>query len=236
MCLPNRSFSVPWSSHRWRVLPQVEGGNKDASTWVQHTWDVGGYVLPTEISSGGVGEVNRATQITWLKPSCRVSWCDVRVVAENETLYLHVCVCSYSTMLACWEASPSDRPTFTNLVETLGDLLQARVQQVRTFYRSYQFRLMISLLCNVSHHVDKVHQRQRHKWPHKYPNLSPLLNRMVRIIFLWDLSWQDTQVAARPSEKTHLQSQTWGKGKENIRKFSAQCSRSEPAHLDLNVI
>ncbi|XP_033964305.1 vascular endothelial growth factor receptor 1 isoform X2 [Pseudochaenichthys georgianus] len=35
----------------------------------------------------------------------------------------------YSTMLACWEAGPSDRPTFTNLVETLGDLLQARVQQ-----------------------------------------------------------------------------------------------------------
>uniref|UniRef100_A0A8C6L569 Vascular endothelial growth factor receptor 3 n=1 Tax=Nothobranchius furzeri TaxID=105023 RepID=A0A8C6L569_NOTFU len=35
----------------------------------------------------------------------------------------------YSTMLACWEANPSDRPTFTNLVETLGDLLQAEVQQ-----------------------------------------------------------------------------------------------------------
>ncbi|XP_041824241.1 vascular endothelial growth factor receptor 1 isoform X2 [Melanotaenia boesemani] len=35
----------------------------------------------------------------------------------------------YSTMLACWEAIPSDRPTFTNLVEILGDLLQARVQQ-----------------------------------------------------------------------------------------------------------
>uniref|UniRef100_A0AAQ5WX65 receptor protein-tyrosine kinase n=1 Tax=Amphiprion ocellaris TaxID=80972 RepID=A0AAQ5WX65_AMPOC len=35
----------------------------------------------------------------------------------------------YSTMLACWEANPSDRPTFTNLVETLGDLLQARVLQ-----------------------------------------------------------------------------------------------------------
>uniref|UniRef100_A0A7N6FJN6 receptor protein-tyrosine kinase n=1 Tax=Anabas testudineus TaxID=64144 RepID=A0A7N6FJN6_ANATE len=28
-----------------------------------------------------------------------------------------------------YSASPSDRPTFTNLVETLGDLLQARVQQ-----------------------------------------------------------------------------------------------------------
>nr|XP_020455714.1 vascular endothelial growth factor receptor 1 isoform X2 [Monopterus albus] len=35
----------------------------------------------------------------------------------------------YSTMLACWEDHPSDRPTFTNLVDTLGDLLQARGQQ-----------------------------------------------------------------------------------------------------------
>ncbi|XP_046879522.1 vascular endothelial growth factor receptor 1 [Hypomesus transpacificus] len=35
----------------------------------------------------------------------------------------------YNTMLSCWEANPSDRPTFTGLVETLGDLLQARVQQ-----------------------------------------------------------------------------------------------------------
>ncbi|XP_014822635.1 PREDICTED: vascular endothelial growth factor receptor 1-like isoform X1 [Poecilia mexicana] len=35
----------------------------------------------------------------------------------------------YSTMLACWEANPSERPTFTNLVEILGDLLQARVQE-----------------------------------------------------------------------------------------------------------
>ncbi|KAK2886478.1 vascular endothelial growth factor receptor 1 isoform X2 [Channa argus] len=40
----------------------------------------------------------------------------------------------YSTMLACWEASPSDRPTFTNLVETLGDLLQSRVQQEGKHY------------------------------------------------------------------------------------------------------
>uniref|UniRef100_M4A5T9 receptor protein-tyrosine kinase n=1 Tax=Xiphophorus maculatus TaxID=8083 RepID=M4A5T9_XIPMA len=35
----------------------------------------------------------------------------------------------YSTMLACWEANPSERPTFTDLVEILGDLLQARVQE-----------------------------------------------------------------------------------------------------------
>ncbi|XP_068603807.1 vascular endothelial growth factor receptor 1 [Brachionichthys hirsutus] len=35
----------------------------------------------------------------------------------------------YSTMLSCWEASPAERPTFTHLVETLGDLLQDRVQK-----------------------------------------------------------------------------------------------------------
>uniref|UniRef100_A0A3Q2D9Q0 receptor protein-tyrosine kinase n=1 Tax=Cyprinodon variegatus TaxID=28743 RepID=A0A3Q2D9Q0_CYPVA len=35
----------------------------------------------------------------------------------------------YSTMLACWDACPSERPTFTNLVEILGDLLQARAQE-----------------------------------------------------------------------------------------------------------
>lgn len=58
-------------------------------------------------------------------------------------MYLYACVCSYSTMLACWEASPSDRPTFTNLVETLGDLLQARVQQVSIIYGSYILRLVI---------------------------------------------------------------------------------------------
>ncbi|XP_075906400.1 vascular endothelial growth factor receptor 1 isoform X2 [Nelusetta ayraudi] len=35
----------------------------------------------------------------------------------------------YSIMLGCWEAESSDRPTFSHLVETLGDLLQERVQQ-----------------------------------------------------------------------------------------------------------
>ncbi|KAK7879036.1 hypothetical protein WMY93_030789 [Mugilogobius chulae] len=35
----------------------------------------------------------------------------------------------YSTMLSCWEPSPSDRPAFSDLVETLGDLLQAQVRQ-----------------------------------------------------------------------------------------------------------
>lgn len=34
-------------------------------------------------------------------------------------------------MLDCWQGNPVDRPTFTELVETLGDLLQASVQQVR---------------------------------------------------------------------------------------------------------
>lgn len=37
---------------------------------------------------------------------------------------------SYNTMLACWETDPSERPTFSILVKSLGNLLQARVKQV----------------------------------------------------------------------------------------------------------
>ncbi|XP_071613804.1 vascular endothelial growth factor receptor kdr-like isoform X2 [Heliangelus exortis] len=35
----------------------------------------------------------------------------------------------YQTMLDCWHGVPTERPTFTDLVERLGDLLQANVQQ-----------------------------------------------------------------------------------------------------------
>lgn len=36
----------------------------------------------------------------------------------------------YQTMMDCWQGKPQERPTFTELVEKLGDLLQASVQQV----------------------------------------------------------------------------------------------------------
>ncbi|XP_078496229.1 vascular endothelial growth factor receptor kdr-like isoform X2 [Lissotriton helveticus] len=35
----------------------------------------------------------------------------------------------YQTMLDCWQGIPTERPTFTDLVERLGDLLQQNVQQ-----------------------------------------------------------------------------------------------------------
>lgn len=41
------------------------------------------------------------------------------------------CVHRYQTMLDCWLDRPTDRPTFTELVEHLGNLLQASAQQVR---------------------------------------------------------------------------------------------------------
>ncbi|KAL2077215.1 hypothetical protein ACEWY4_026719 [Coilia grayii] len=40
----------------------------------------------------------------------------------------------YQTMLDCWQGNPVDRPTFTELVERLGDLLQASVQQEGKHY------------------------------------------------------------------------------------------------------
>ncbi|XP_030594896.1 vascular endothelial growth factor receptor kdr-like [Archocentrus centrarchus] len=40
----------------------------------------------------------------------------------------------YQTMLDCWQGKPQERPTFTELVERLGDLLQASVQQEGKHY------------------------------------------------------------------------------------------------------
>ncbi|XP_057706323.1 vascular endothelial growth factor receptor kdr-like isoform X1 [Corythoichthys intestinalis] len=40
----------------------------------------------------------------------------------------------YQTMLECWQGEPQQRPTFTELVEQLGDLLQASVQQEGKHY------------------------------------------------------------------------------------------------------
>ncbi|KAM9470410.1 vascular endothelial growth factor receptor kdr-like [Clarias gariepinus] len=40
----------------------------------------------------------------------------------------------YQTMLDCWDGEPQQRPTFTELVERLGDLLQASVQQEGKHY------------------------------------------------------------------------------------------------------
>lgn len=46
------------------------------------------------------------------------------------TVISFTCVSRYQTMLDCWLDRPTDRPTFTELVEHLGNLLQASAQQV----------------------------------------------------------------------------------------------------------
>lgn len=50
---------------------------------------------------------------------------------------MHVSLHRYQTMLDCWHGEASQRPTFTELVERLGDLLQASVQQVRSHSLHY---------------------------------------------------------------------------------------------------
>lgn len=50
--------------------------------------------------------------------------------------FISTSVLRYQTMLDCWEGKPQDRPTFTELVERLGDLLQASVQQVRGLFKA----------------------------------------------------------------------------------------------------
>ncbi|XP_060717273.1 vascular endothelial growth factor receptor 1 isoform X1 [Tachysurus vachellii] len=64
----------------------------------------------------------------------------------------------YTTMLACWERNPSDRPSFSELVGTLGDLLQARVQQEGKDY--IPLNTLLSGESSGSEHLDyrDVHQ------------------------------------------------------------------------------
>ncbi|KAM8908561.1 vascular endothelial growth factor receptor kdr-like isoform 2-T2 [Spinachia spinachia] len=51
----------------------------------------------------------------------------------------------YQTMLDCWQGEPLERPTFTELVEQLGDLLQASVQQEGKHYIPINTALMSQL-------------------------------------------------------------------------------------------
>ncbi|XP_053555191.1 vascular endothelial growth factor receptor kdr-like [Bombina bombina] len=55
----------------------------------------------------------------------------------------------YQTMLDCWQGIPTDRPTFTDLVESLGDLLQANVQQEGKDYIPLNTNLCIDGESNV---------------------------------------------------------------------------------------
>uniref|UniRef100_A0A8C7XR79 receptor protein-tyrosine kinase n=1 Tax=Oryzias sinensis TaxID=183150 RepID=A0A8C7XR79_9TELE len=51
----------------------------------------------------------------------------------------------YQTMLDCWQGEPKERPTFTELVERLGDLLQASVQQDGKHYIPINTALLVTV-------------------------------------------------------------------------------------------
>lgn len=53
-------------------------------------------------------------------------------------------------MLDCWHKDPKERPRFVELVEKLGDLLQANVQQV-TLSRLSEGQLPLMLVKGVSY-------------------------------------------------------------------------------------
>lgn len=63
---------------------------------------------------------------------------------------------SYQTMLDCWHGVPTERPTFTELVERLGDLLQANVQQVCQFVRRFMKRSCTCVWVYVYMHMQTV--------------------------------------------------------------------------------
>lgn len=54
---------------------------------------------------------------------CDITW-------SNRTVCI-ICTGRYGIMLACWQGEPRERPTFSALVEILGDLLQENSLPVR---------------------------------------------------------------------------------------------------------
>lgn len=99
-----RGFSLSGCLH-WRVfLQEAEGGHKDETSRIRPHRDVRGQFACC--SSAYLSNATRSFVIQF-------------------TL-----VRRYQTMLDCWLDRPTDRPTFAELVEHLGNLLQASAQQV----------------------------------------------------------------------------------------------------------
>ena len=54
----------------------------------------------------------------------------IRSGGKRQLMTSVFCFPRYQTMLACWHGDPNQRPAFSELVEHLGNLLQANAQQV----------------------------------------------------------------------------------------------------------
>ncbi|KAL4648250.1 vascular endothelial growth factor receptor kdr-like isoform X2 [Arapaima gigas] len=77
----------------------------------------------------------------------------------------------YQTMLDCWHGEPEMRPTFTDLVERLGDLLQANVQQEGKHYIPVNTALLtkgdessVSSLTEKSSNICNSHRNSGNMW------------------------------------------------------------------------
>lgn len=196
----NRSFPVPRSPHRWRVLPQTEGGHENASAWVQHTRHVG--------------------RLSW---SAAPSWNPPDVILLNGNTY-STCTFVFAGTARCWRAgrpTPQiDRPSPTwwkrwgtcwkpgfsryfyiqDIDHTLlGLWFIPTIKMCVYIWRSYAGSWETSTMLWLS--VTQLF---------KGNNLFVLFNRMGRITFLLDRSQQETLVTVRPLKKARSQSQTWG--------------------------
>uniref|UniRef100_A0A3P9NVF7 receptor protein-tyrosine kinase n=1 Tax=Poecilia reticulata TaxID=8081 RepID=A0A3P9NVF7_POERE len=69
----------------------------------------------------------------------------------------------YQTMLDCWQGEPQQRPTFTELVERLGDLLQASVQQEGKHY----IPINTALLAKVGEQIEETEETSTRPVSHR---------------------------------------------------------------------
>lgn len=83
----------------------------------------------------------------------------------------------YQTMLDCWQGEPLERPTFTELVERLGDLLQASVQQEGKHYIPIN---TAALLAKVGDPSTTVPSQETPTRPVSYRNSGSTWNIKIR--------------------------------------------------------
>uniref|UniRef100_A0A4W4FV06 receptor protein-tyrosine kinase n=1 Tax=Electrophorus electricus TaxID=8005 RepID=A0A4W4FV06_ELEEL len=127
----------------------------------------------------------------------------------------------YITMLGCWEKNPADRPTFNELVGTLGDLLQARVQQDGKDY------IPLKIFLPGESSTEHMNYRDTHQGSPSYINtkietiatFEEAHNREVP-----DDSQSDSGMVLPSEELVRLK---WSNKSKKILKSSASCGRRE---------
>uniref|UniRef100_A0A671NEW6 receptor protein-tyrosine kinase n=1 Tax=Sinocyclocheilus anshuiensis TaxID=1608454 RepID=A0A671NEW6_9TELE len=100
----------------------------------------------------------------------------------------------YQTMLDCWLDRPKDRPTFTQLVEHLGNLLQASAQQVRLDSKYMFYLTFVDITCLTSPLTNQCNNGPTHASPDRFPQQIDSCGVPINMTTFVDIPLEHTAV------------------------------------------